>query len=206
MESKNKPLEDIDAIRTIMERSTRFLSLSGLSGIIAGIIGLAGGLAAIFLILDGNTDGTFPDLGSGHAIRESLIIDSLIMVVLAIIIALVLSYRKAIRLGTRLWTPVSKRLMIHLLIPLITGAFFIIILYNNELYSLIIPSMLIFYGLALVNAGKFTFGEIFYLGLLQVILGLVAALLPYYGIFLWLFGFGILHVAYGVVMYRKYDR
>lgn len=206
MESKNKPLEDIDAIRSIMERSTRFLSLSGLSGIVAGIIGLAGGLAAIFLILDGNPDGTFPDLGSGSAMRESLIIDSLIMVLLAIITALVLSYRKALRQGIKLWTPVSKRLMIHLLIPVVSGGFFILILYNNDLYSLIIPSMLIFYGLALVNAGKFTFSEIFYLGLLQVILGLVAALLPYYAIFLWLFGFGILHIAYGVIMYRKYDR
>jgi predicted lysophospholipase L1 biosynthesis ABC-type transport system permease subunit len=42
----NQHLEDIAEIRAMMERSTRFLSLSGLSGVFAGTFGLiASGLA-----------------------------------------------------------------------------------------------------------------------------------------------------------------
>ncbi len=207
MESKNKPMEDIDTIRTIMERSTRFLSLSGLSGIFAGIIAIVGCIAAIMLILDGNTDGTFPGLQDTTGdIAQLLFIDALIILTLAVASALVLSNRKAIKQGVKMWTPVSKRLLLNLSIPLIAGGLFIIILYNQEFFGLIIPSMLIFYGLALVNAGKFTFSEIFYLGILEIVTGLTAGMFPEYGLFLWIFGFGLLHIVYGLVMYRKYDR
>jgi len=65
--------------------------------------------------------------------------------------------------------------------------------------------LLIFYGLALVDAGKFTYGEVFYLGILEIITGLVSAFFPSLGLFFWIFGFGVLHVIYGLVMYRKYE-
>jgi hypothetical protein len=208
MESRNKSQEDIDTIRTIMERSTRFISLSGLSGIVAGLIAIAGSIVAIIMILDGNTDGNFAQLASAESKRmaQMLFIDALLVLTLAVAFALILSNRKAVRQGVNIWTPVSKRLLLNLSIPLIAGGLFIIILYNRELFGLIIPSMLIFYGLALVNAGKFTFSEIFYLGLLEILTGLTAGLFPEYGIFLWIFGFGFLHIVYGLVMYRKYDR
>lgn len=208
MESNKKPLEDIDTIRTMMERSTRFLSLSGLSGIVAGLIAIAGGIVGIMLILDGNTDGNFPDLISGGSqdVARLLFMDALIVLTLAVAIALFLANRKAIKQGVRLWSPASKRLLLNMVIPLVSGGLFIIILYNRELFGLIIPSMLIFYGLALVSAGKFTFDEVFYVGLLEIVTGLAAGMFPQYGIFLWMFGFGLLHVVYGIVMYRKYDR
>ena len=207
MESNRKPQEDIDAIRKIMERSTRFISLSGMSGVIAGLIAIAGSIIAIMLILNGNTDGNFPNLVSddpGTALL--LFIDALLILTLAVASALLLSYRKASRQGLKIWTPVSRRLLVNLSIPLVTGGIFIYLLYNNDIFGLIIPSMLIFYGLALVNAGKFTYNDIFYLGILEIICGLIAGLLPEYGIFLWIFGFGILHIVYGILMYRKYDK
>lgn len=208
MESNTKPIEDIDAIRTMMERSTRFLSLSGLSGIVAGLIAIAGSIVAIMLILKGNTDGTFPDLKGGNSggMAELLFVDAIIILTLAVASALILSNRKAVKQGMKLWTPVSKRLLLNISIPLISGGLFIILLYNRELYELIIPAMLFFYGLALVSAGKFTFDEVFYLGVLEIATGFTAGLFPEYGIFLWIFGFGILHVVYGLVLYRKYDR
>jgi hypothetical protein len=76
-------------------------------------------------------------------------------------------------------------------------------LQNN--IQLIVPCFLIFYGLALVNAGKFTFGEIFYLGILQIVTGLVSAFVPGWGLIFWIFGFGVLHIIYGLAMYRKYE-
>lgn len=208
MKSRNKSHEDIDAIRAIMERSTRFLSLSGLSGIFAGLIAIAGSVAAIFLILNGNIDGNFPDLTSGESagMAQLLFIDALLILTLAVAFALLLSYRKASRQGVSIWTPVSRRLLVNLAIPLVAGGLFIFLLYERGVFGLVIPSMLIFYGLALVNAGKFTFSEIFYLGILEIITGLTAGLIPFYGIFLWIFGFGLLHIVYGLIMFRKYDR
>jgi hypothetical protein len=132
------------------------------------------------------------------------LIDALLTLILAIGVSLYFSYRKSLRNSIKIWTPVSKRLLINLLIPLVSGGIFIIILYLQNNWKLVIPSMLLFYGLALVNSGKFTYNEVFYLGLIEILTGLLSALLPGYGIFFWAFGFGLLHITYGLIMYRKY--
>lgn len=209
MKSKSQSYEDLDTIRKIMEKSTRFLSLSGLSGVFAGLIALAGSAVAFFLIFKGHIRNEyFSGLSSGelNIIRFSLILDAIIVLTLAIAISLYFSYRKALRQGSGIWTPVSRRLLLSMFVPLATGGILIIIMYTENLFQFIIPSMLIFYGLALVSAEKFTFSEIFYLGLFEIVLGLIAALIPEFGIFIWAVGFGFLHIIYGLVMYRKYER
>jgi hypothetical protein len=67
------------------------------------------------------------------------------------------------------------------------------------------PAMLIFYGLALINASPNLFDEIRYLGYSEILIGLLAAAFIGYGLYFWAFGFGVLHIAYGLVMYKKYD-
>jgi hypothetical protein len=199
MENNTSHLEDLKIIRKVMEESSRFLSLSGLSGIAAGIFALAGAAVAYFAILKNG------DAGTSHGMHL-LIIDGVIVLVLAIGISLFFSIRKSKKTGSQVWTPVSKRMLINLSIPLVTGGAFIIALLIFNYPGLIVPAMLLFYGLALVNAGKFTFNEIFYLGLLEILTGLLCVFLPDFGIFFWAFGFGILHVTYGLIMYRKYER
>lgn len=210
MENKTKSFEDLDTIRTIMENSTRFLSLSGLAGVFAGLTALAGAAIAYFLILNGGniTNEFFSGLSieERSMIQKGLIADASFVLIAAMAIALFLSQRKAASKGQRMWTPVSKRLLISMFVPLISGGCLIIILYLQNHYQLIIPSMLIFYGLALVNAGKFTYGEVFYLGLFEIIIGLISATLPEFGIFFWALGFGILHITYGLLVYRKYEK
>lgn len=209
MKNTDKSLEDLDTIRTIMENSTRFLSLSGLAGVFAGLAALAGALIAYFIVLNGNyTDEYFRGLSLEilNIIQRRLITIALIVLVAAISIGLVLSGRKAAFRGQRMWTPVSKRLLVSMLVPLVSGGLLIIIMYLRNSFGLIIPSMLIFYGLALVNAGKFTYSEVFYLGLFEIIIGLAAAVFPEFSIFLWTLGFGFLHIAYGLMLYRKYEK
>lgn len=211
MESNINSAEDLKRIRKIMEESSRFLSLSGLSGVFAGSFAIAGALVAYFLILNnGNIhyDEYFRSLSVKETVtlRWQLVSDALAVLILSVISAFFFSLRKAKKEGNRFWTPVSKRLFINLLIPLATGGLFILILLFQNHVQLIVPGLLIFYGLALVNAGKFTFGEIFYLGLLEITTGLISSLLPSFGIWFWIFGFGILHIVYGIVMYRKYER
>jgi hypothetical protein len=210
MNSKSNYIEDLKTIKKIMEESSRFLSLSGLSGLFAGLIALLGAAVACFVIFNGSvllTDTYFTRLSveESDTLKIRLIIDAVLVLISGIGVSFYFSYRKAMRQGMKMWSPVSKRLLINLLVPLVTGGIFIIILYWENQWQLIVPSMLLFYGLALVNAGKFTYNEVFYLGLIEILIGLVSAIFPGYGIFFWCLGFGLLHIAYGLIMHRKYE-
>jgi hypothetical protein len=210
MKSDSKSIEDIKAIRKIMEESSRFLSLSGLSGVFAGVTAIVGALVAYFYILKNGTihyDEYFRGLTEKEtlSVRWQLLADAAMVLVLSILFSVYFSIKKAKRDGTKFWTPVSRRLLISLLIPLVTGGVFIIVLLSQNNIQLIVPCFLIFYGLALVNAGKFTTNEIFYLGILEIGTGLVSAFVPGWGLVFWIFGFGLLHIIYGLAMYRKYE-
>lgn len=211
MDSQSEYIEDIRIIKKVMEESSRFLSLSGLSGLFAGLIALAGAVFAVFFILDGKflLSGGFFNENTAHEItllKIWLMVTAAIVLALAIGVSLLFSYRKSVQKGLKMWTPVSKRLLVNLLVPLVTGGILILIFYFQHHWYFVIPSMLIFYGLALVNAGKFTYNDIYYLGLIEILTGLLSAALPVYGILLWCFGFGLLHITYGLIMYRKYER
>ena len=210
MDSKLNHFEDLKTIKRIMEESSRFLSLSGLSGLFAGVIALIGGAVAFFVILKSNSlsaNELFIRLSANETNLQKiqLILLAVLVLILAIGGALYFSFRRSRHLGLRIWTPISKRLLLNFLVPLVTGGFFIIILYLNNLWLFIVPSMLIFYGLALVNAGKFTYSEVFYLGLIEIATGLISAILPEYAIISWGFGFGLFHILYGLIMYRRYE-
>ena len=201
---------DIKAIRKIMEESTRFLSLSGLSGVFAGLTAIAGALFAWFFILDKGSihfDEYFRNLPEKESIslRWKLIADAIAVLLLSVLISLYFSVKKAKKESKNLWTPVSRRLVINFLIPLAAGGIFVIALLVRNQIQFIVPSFLIFYGLALVSAGKFTFGEVFYLGILEIVTGLAAAFVPAWGLSFWIIGFGILHIVYGLAMYRRYE-
>jgi hypothetical protein len=202
MEVKSDYIEDLKVIKKVMEESSRFLSLSGLSGVFAGIFALLGAAAAYIFFLGGQGVLSAEKI---YSHKTGLGIDALFVLVLAIAVSLYLSYRKSARKGTGMWTPVSKRLLISFLVPLVTGGILIIILCFQHNWLLIIPSMLIFYGIALVGAGKFTYNEVFYLGLSEIITGLLSAIAPTFGLFFWAFGFGVLHMGYGLFLFRKYE-
>ena len=209
MKDRSKSFEDLDTIRTIMENSTRFLSLSGLGGVFAGLIAIAGAVVAYFIIFKEHFSTEFFSALTTEEInlmQKQAIIDALIVLFAAIAVSILLSYRKAGLNGLRMWTPVSRRLLVSMTVPLVSGGLLIFILFLQSQFVLIIPLMLIFYGLALVNAGKFTYNEVFYLGLFDIMIGLAAAVVPELGIFFWGLGFGLLHIAYGLLLYRKYEK
>lgn len=209
MEKNNHPIDDIKVIKSIMEKSTRFLSLSGLSGISAGIIAIAGTVAAKFIIngpvinAANNTQTvTMPELPDKTV--SLLLADAAAVLLLALSSALFFSWRKAKKKGYRIWTPVTGRLFLNLAVPLVAGGLFIILTLGRIEGSIVAASTLIFYGLSLVNAAKFTLGELFGLGIMEIAAGLLCLILPGYAFAFWIFGFGILHIAYGTFMYFKY--
>jgi hypothetical protein len=205
------PGEDLQAIREIMERSSKFLSLSGLSGVFAGVCALLGAAIAWLFILDpGHIQYDeyiySPGSATTTGIRLYLALDALLILVFAVLGAVYFSHRKAKNAGQQFWTNSTRRLAVHLMIPLATGGIFALILVFRNNFELVAPVMLIFYGLSLVNAGKFTFGEIHYLGLTEIALGILAGFFINYGLVFWTTGFGVMHIVYGTVMYYRYER
>lgn len=199
--------QDLASIHKLMERSVKFISLSGISGILSGLYALGGAWAAYFLV-------QYPDpffeyhLYPVQDVTTSMELLSLALMVLAASIAtgVLLSIQKAKRLGVKVWDATSKRLIINLSLPLITGGVFVLIMAWNGHSDIVAAACLIFYGLALVNASPNMFDEIRYLGYSEIFLGLLATAVTGYSLVFWSIGFGVLHVIYGAAMYRKYDR
>jgi hypothetical protein len=204
------PNEDLQAIREIMERSSRFLSLSGLAGIFAGVCALLGAAVAWFFILDsGQVQYDEYMIGSvslTSGIGFYLALDAMLVLVFAVLGAVYFSFRKAKKAGQQFWTNTTKRMLFHLLLPLVSGGIIILILIFRNKIDLVVPTMLVYYGLALVSAGKFTFSEIHYLGLTEIVLGILAAVFINYGLLFWTIGFGLMHIIYGTVMYYRHER
>ncbi|KAA3646956.1 MAG: hypothetical protein DWP98_09985 [Bacteroidetes bacterium] len=195
----------------MMEQSSRFISLSGLSGIVAGLTALSGSLYAYWAIssaatLDNPSMVRLDMHTINHEVIKDLIFAGIMMLVVAISFGVLLTYKKANKKGQSLWSKTSKRLLINLCIPLVTGGLFALILIKHELFGLVAPTTLMFYGLALINASKYTLHDIRYLGLFEIFLGLISSYFIGYGLLFWALGFGLLHIIYGATMYFKYDR
>nr|WP_321224828.1 hypothetical protein [uncultured Psychroserpens sp.] len=207
MESKNY-LQDISDIKSMMNKSSRFLSISGLSGILAGIYALIGAYLGYRIIYANNIisiDGYRTLILTENRLTQIFII-AFTVVVMAMITGVVLSFSKAKKQNESLWDSTSRRLLINFAIPLVTGGLFIIILMLKGGYAYVAPLTMIFYGLALINASKYTLGYVRSLGLTMIVIGLVSSYFLGYGLIFWAFGFGICHIFYGTIMHFKYDR
>lgn len=205
-------LKDLTEIRSMMENSSKFMSLSGLSGIAAGIVALLGAWAAsIFLEGQGVLDNFIILVNDTYYIPEASLVWKTMGLGMAILLTAVLfatlfSVRMARKKKLPLWNRTAERLLINMMIPLGVGAVFCFQLARFGFIGMVAPATLIFYGLALLNAGKYTLREIRYLGLSEIALGLIAGFMVGYGLIFWVVGFGGLHIIYGVVMYLKYER
>jgi hypothetical protein len=209
MSQPSQHLEDIKVIKRIMEESSRFLSLSGLSGVFAGVFAIVGAVIAKMIMPASFLAGeiSYESMLSDTEVRRVillLIADAGLVLLLALAAAVILSYRKAMKGGHAVWTTVTRRLLMNLFIPLATGGLFIIFTFGKIPVSVTVAATLIFYGLALINTAKFTLGEIYWLGVLEVVTGLVCLLIPGYTLILWTLGFGLLHIIYGLFMHIRY--
>jgi hypothetical protein len=209
MSSPDTSLETLQDIRRMMERSSRFISLSGLSGVSAGIFALTGAYIAQEW-LSGYHDKYNSKSGYESADFRMLIWKLLLLagIVLAcsLISAFYFTWRKVKKNDVPMWGHTSKKLLINLLIPLAAGGFFVLgLLYHDE-WIFVAPACLVFYGLALVNASKYTLSDIRYIGLLEIVLGIVNMFWPVYSLYFWAIGFGMLHIIYGMIMWWKYDK
>ncbi len=201
---KKKYIDDLRDIREIMDRSSRFISLSGLSGVAAGVVALIGAWLAYQTVYAGQNYLGYRQAGITSEKLINLLVIALATLILALGAALFFTRKKAEKEKQKLWDLQARRLVINLFIPLAAGGLLCLILLLNGYVGLVAPLTLIFYGLALVNASKYTLSEIRSLGIAEVLLGLLAATFIGYGLLFWAIGFGVLHIVYGIIMQVRY--
>jgi len=195
-------LKDISEIKNLMNKSSKFISLSGLSGILAGIYALIGaGFAYWYLQISGE-DYVVID----SKLFQYILLDLVLVGILSIGTAIYLTTKKAKQNNQKIWDSLTKRLLSSFVIPLLAGGIYILIILNQQKYGQTGALMLLFYGLALLSASKYTIGDVKYLGYTKIVIGLICAIFPGYGFWFWVLGFGIMHIVYGTVMFFKYDR
>jgi hypothetical protein len=212
MSNPEEQLEALKDIRNMMERSSRFLSLNGLSGIFVGLIALAGAIVAYVYIE--SKEGNLPYFE--YAKNENgemnlsflafFLIDALSVLFLSLLVATWLTLRKARRQGEKVWTASGRRLMWNMAIPLVTGGIFCISMVANGYTGMVAPATLVFYGLALIHASKYTFEHVKFLGLTQISLGLLAGIFLNHGLLFWALGFGVAHILYGIIAYFTFEK
>jgi hypothetical protein len=205
MEEKNVYAE-LSSIRNLMERSSKFISLSGLAGVLAGLYALIGAGLGYMLINNCFSFEPYETNLSRPLIFWQLFIIALAVLVFSVLTACGLTIRNAKNRSESVWNPVSRRMLIASAVPLLTGGLFILIMLIRGEYDLIASACLIFYGLALFAGSHYTFVDIKWLGLCQILIGLLALIIPDFSLILWALGFGVLHIVYGSMMHFKYER
>ena len=214
MNTQEQSIDDLQHIKKMMERSSRFISLSGLSGVSAGLCALIGAWVAHPYVF-GQKNLFFRDevdFIRGVNNDYNLILNSplfyiaAVTFIAALISAFSFTYIKSKKDGTAIWGNTSRRLLINVAIPVAVGGLFLFRMLHYGTFGLIAPGCLIFYGLGLINASKYTLDEIRYLGYAQIILGLINLWFVGYGLYFWAIGFGVMHIAYGIYMWQKYER
>lgn len=204
--SQDSLLEEIGQIRKLMERSSKFVSISGLSGVLIGLYALVGAAFAYVKVYGFSSEFGYRD----HYVNEPEITFQLLGVAglvlcLSLMTAVYMGFRKAKRSKQSVWNTTSRSMLTAVGLPLLIGGFLALIYISKGYYDLLAGTLLIFYGIALRAGSRFTFKEVSWLGLFEILLGLCALLLPGYGLLFWAIGFGVLHIVYGLIVYKKYE-
>ncbi len=210
MESQNKHMDDLSQIRSMMEKASKFISLSGLAGVLAGIYAIIGAGIAYWYFYSFLPKANSPLFFQSLEFENSSILFLLLLAALifffAFASAVILTTRNSKKKKLPIWDHSSKRLLINLAVPVLAGVVFVLALLFYGVYFLVVPATIIFYGLALINGGHFTFSDIKYLGYLELVIGFISLFLLQYALIVWTICFGVLHILYGIIMYFKYDK
>ncbi len=199
--------EELVSIRRIMERSVKFNALSGLAGVLAGFYAVIVCLLVYFSMYGFHVGYLLgqPMLNEKEAYYR-FTVSALFVLMMSLVTAVLLTIRQAKMQGVSFQSVASMQVVSTMATPLVIGGILMLALFFRHEWSLLPSVSLVFYGLALVSTGKYTFPEVTWLGYLQVVAGLIAAFLPTFGLLCWIVGFGVLHILFGAIIHNKYSR
>jgi hypothetical protein len=201
--NQNQYSDDLAHIRSMMERSSRFLSLSGWAGILPGLFALAGlALASWFIDRARLTADYESAMDFNTPLVLQLVTIALVVLAISVFASWYTCMRKARKENQSTWTPAIRNMLVHFAIPLIAGAIIVGWVYIKSEWTLLAPVMLSFYGLALIQVSQFTLKSVFWLGIIEIALSIPSGF-PGFGIPLLAVGFGVAHIVYGIMMFNK---
>lgn len=197
-------ISTLSDIRNMMEKSSRFVSLTGLSSILVGIYACIGAAAAYYLF--GSSEALMLNVNTSSKLE--ITVGLALILILACIGTVVLSSRLKARKNNQhlKLDQTAKRLLWNFFLPLLAGGILCLALLSQQHYGLTSSIMLIFYGIALINASNYTYSNTKYLGYAELILGMADSFVQGYALVFWTLGFGIFHIIYGILFYLKYDK
>ena len=127
---RNKAIESVNEIKELMERSSKFVSLSGMTAVLAGVYALAGAYVAGQLLRSEDN-------------REGLIMVASLVLIVSVVTACILSWYKAKKMRQKLFSKLTCRIAWNFSLPLLTGGLFCIALLLREHYGLVSSVMLL---------------------------------------------------------------
>src|SRR6476469_550177 len=146
MDEHLQHLDTLKDIKRMMERSSRFISLSGLSGIAAGVCALIGAWLANNVIHNDAQYGSRSEVQELRHVHnanlengpdlQAYLNNTLIQIALGVLIAALLlgflfTYLRSRKTNTPIWGDTAKRLLISISIPMLVGGIFLLKLIDN---------------------------------------------------------------------------
>ena len=211
----SQPEKDISLIKNLMEKSSKFSNLSGYAIATTGLLALLG---AVFVYFDLGISISEKYISYAELINQTgnansiytkiklLVIIASLILLTSLLILYVTAKLKSERHDINLFNSSFSRALKSLFIPVLSGGIFCGFLILHKMYGLVAPATLIFYGLGLISASKYSYNELELLGYLELLLGTIASYYMGSGLLFWMIGFGIGHIILGVFIHYKYDK
>lgn len=117
-------------------------------------------------------------------------------------LVILISFITAYVLAKRSKKEISKKVKIHILVPVIISFILILFLLTNN-YHFISSASLILYGLILINLSRIDLGKYLFLGFIEIILGVIAFLIGSNDLIFLGIGFGVIPIIFGLFNYKK---
>jgi hypothetical protein len=183
-----RAMDNLKFIRETMERSTAFTAVPGYGGAFMGLTAIAASVIAN---------------------SQPLVNDWLTVwfseAVLAFAIGLFAMWQKSKIAKIPLNSAPARKFAMSFLPPLICGVVLTFGLWRFGHFEAMIPAWLLLYGAAVICGGAFSVRIVPVMGWCFVALGAIAFLLPAgYGNLVMGFGFGVLHIIFGIIIARKF--
>lgn len=211
MENK-EALNTLNEIKDLMEKSSRFQSISGLSIVIVGLLASVVSAGAWLMLLPHSDISWLPTTCNGILINSPFrtkiaVFSALLLLVISFSTVSFFSLHKMKKQrGAVSFDSTLRRCLFHFCVPMVVGGLLCAAMLLQGHYGLTSTFMLVFYGLALINCSHYTSSSIAMLGYAQLVLGVVDCFAVSHAILLWWLGFGLMHILFGIYFIIKYDR